>query len=143
MAAQILALRDELEPVTESARAHSYILSKQVQKTCKIWLLTFWLLTVPSALRLDIVSKSAFTIYIVSEIAALRAFLGHLLRCDGNPGLERRASGRLLLLSRGLFASAVSASGSCCVVSASGRTLAVFLSVWKTPINREESFYQS
>ena len=34
--------------VTESARAHIYILSKQVQKTCQFWLLTFWLLTVPS-----------------------------------------------------------------------------------------------
>ena len=31
--------------VTESARACSYILSKQVQETCQFWLLTFWLLT--------------------------------------------------------------------------------------------------
>ena len=30
--------------VTESARAHSYFPSKQVQKTCKFWLLKFWLL---------------------------------------------------------------------------------------------------
>ena len=33
--------------VAESARAHSYFFSKQVQKTCQFWLLTFWLLTVP------------------------------------------------------------------------------------------------
>ena len=31
--------------VTESARAHSYILSKQLQKTCQFWLLMRWLLT--------------------------------------------------------------------------------------------------
>ena len=34
--------------VTESARACSYLLSKQVQETCQFWLLTLWLLTVPS-----------------------------------------------------------------------------------------------
>ena len=34
--------------VTESARARSYISSKQVQKIFQFWLLTFWLLTVPS-----------------------------------------------------------------------------------------------
>ena len=34
--------------VTESARACRYILSKQVQKICSFWLLTLWLLTVPS-----------------------------------------------------------------------------------------------
>ena len=33
------------QQVTESARAHSHILSKQVQRTCQFWLLTFWLLT--------------------------------------------------------------------------------------------------
>ena len=37
-----------LRVVTESARACSYILSKQVQKICSFWLLTLWLLTVPS-----------------------------------------------------------------------------------------------
>ena len=31
--------------VTESARACSYFSSKPVEKTCKFWLLTFWLLT--------------------------------------------------------------------------------------------------
>ena len=31
--------------VTESARAHSYILSEEVQKTCQFWRLTLWLLT--------------------------------------------------------------------------------------------------
>ena len=36
-------------PVAESARACSYIFSEEVQKTCQFWLLTFWLLTVPSA----------------------------------------------------------------------------------------------
>ena len=34
--------------VAESGRACSYTLSKQVQETCQFWLLTFWLLTVPS-----------------------------------------------------------------------------------------------
>ena len=38
--------------VTESARACSYVLRKQLQKTYQFWLLTFWVLTVPSALRL-------------------------------------------------------------------------------------------
>ena len=54
--------------VLESARAHSYILSKHLagaenmhrhldlddttQKTCYFWQFTFWLLTVSSALRL-------------------------------------------------------------------------------------------
>ena len=32
--------------------------------------------SVPSALRLSIVSKNVFTLYIVSKSAALRAFLG-------------------------------------------------------------------
>ena len=32
-----------LSEVAESARAHSYILSKEVQKTSQFWLLTFWL----------------------------------------------------------------------------------------------------
>ena len=32
-------------PVTESARAHSYFFSKEVQKTGQFWLLTVWLLT--------------------------------------------------------------------------------------------------
>ena len=36
----------DVMPVTESARAHSYFFSKEVQKTCQFWLLTFWLLTV-------------------------------------------------------------------------------------------------
>ena len=29
----------------ESARAHSYFFSKEVQKSCQVWLLTLWLLT--------------------------------------------------------------------------------------------------
>ena len=42
-----------IHDVTESARAHSYIFSEEVQKTCEFWLLTswlltFWLLTVPA-----------------------------------------------------------------------------------------------
>ena len=36
---------NKLMPVTESARACSYILSKQVEKICSFWLLTLWLLT--------------------------------------------------------------------------------------------------
>ena len=36
----------EAAVVTESARAHSYFFSKEVQKTGQFWLLTFWLLTV-------------------------------------------------------------------------------------------------
>ena len=32
--------------VTESARAHSYILSEEVRKICKFWMLTFWLFNV-------------------------------------------------------------------------------------------------
>ena len=36
--------------VTESARAHSYYSSKEVQKTRQFWLFTVWLFTVPSAL---------------------------------------------------------------------------------------------
>ena len=53
---QIQAMEQRLpkqqEVVTESARAHSHIFSQEVQKTGQFWLLTFWLLTVPSALRL-------------------------------------------------------------------------------------------
>ena len=41
-------LSEDAALVTESASAHSYIFSKQLQKTCQFWLLTFWLLTVPS-----------------------------------------------------------------------------------------------
>ena len=44
-------------PVTESARAHSYSLSSEVRRTCQFCLLTPWLLTVPS---FYIVSKSVF-----------------------------------------------------------------------------------
>ena len=51
--------------VTESARAHSYYSSKQVEKTCFFWLLTVWLLTVPSTLY--IVSKVSYTLHIVSK----------------------------------------------------------------------------
>ena len=58
--------------VTESARAHSYISSSQVQKTCEFWLSTFvslkfWLLTVPSALRLKDGVKSVFPHYSVKK----------------------------------------------------------------------------
>ena len=35
----------EAAVVTESARAHSYFFSKEVQKTGQFWLLTLWLLT--------------------------------------------------------------------------------------------------
>ena len=50
------SLDTEMQEVTESARAHSYISEKRLQKTCSfwllmVWLLTFWLLTVPSAPR--------------------------------------------------------------------------------------------
>ena len=56
------------EPVTESARAHSCIFSKQVQETWLFLQITFWLLTVPSpsiqyqnvSSALWIVSKSGF-----------------------------------------------------------------------------------
>ena len=34
----------------ERDSAHSYYSSKQMQKTCKFWLLTVWLLAVPSTL---------------------------------------------------------------------------------------------
>ena len=51
--------------VTESAEsAHSYMFSSEVEKTREFWL-TFWLLTVPS---LSIMSKSVFTLYIVSKV---------------------------------------------------------------------------
>ena len=39
------AATEWLLPVTESARACSYILSKEVEKTVQFWLLTLWLLT--------------------------------------------------------------------------------------------------
>ena len=40
-----LPRRQAAQHVTESARAHSYILSKEVPTTCQFWLLTLWLLT--------------------------------------------------------------------------------------------------
>ena len=39
--------REDQIQVTQSARACSYIFSKEVLKTYQFWLLTFWLLTVP------------------------------------------------------------------------------------------------
>ena len=75
------------EEVAESARAHSYISSKQVQKTCQIrlltlWLLTFWLFTAPSpsiecqkvSSALEIESRSVFCT-LVRVIAPLQPLL--------------------------------------------------------------------
>ena len=79
------ALKDSPQ-VAESARAHCYFLSEQVPKTCKFWLFTFGLLTVPSpSIYYVVVSKSVFctlccveTILLTpySVLYTLRAFLG-------------------------------------------------------------------
>ena len=39
-----------------------------MQKTCQFWLLTFWLLTASTAVRLYRMSKRVFALYIVSNL---------------------------------------------------------------------------
>ena len=87
--------------VTESARAHSYILSKQVRKTCQfwlftLWLLTFWLLTVylivvmplfRGFVHVSLLSGHSIPLSVLFEVLGAGPLLGALLEDLATPDL--------------------------------------------------------